>query len=201
MIIQNNQPTRRTRVEERDIQLLKMIRKQPEEGMSLLIDEYGGAIKAICSNVLRNYDAGIVQDAMQETVIRLWQKLSQRFQVKKNLRAYIYQTARNCALDYLRKYQRHSETDFEGVEDMMQDVSTDVEREFSRKHNERIVHEVIKEMEEPDRTIFILRFFYYETVKVIAETVHLKEDNVESRIRRGKKKLKAELLRRGVLNE
>ena len=118
-----------------------------------------------------------------------------------NIRAYIYQTARNCALDYLRKYQRHSETDFEGVEDMMQDVSTDVEREFSRKHNERIVHEVIKEMEEPDRTIFILRFFYYETVKVIAETVHLKEDNVESRIRRGKKKLKAELLRRGVLNE
>ena len=130
-------------MEERDKQLLKMIRKQPEEGMSLLIDEYGGAIKAICSNVLRNYDAGIVQDAMQETVIRLWQKLSQRFQVKKNLRAYIYQTARNCALDYLRKYQRHSETDFEGVEDMMQDVSTDVEREFSRKHNERIVHEVI----------------------------------------------------------
>ena len=101
----------------------------------------------------------------------------------------------------MRKYQRHSETDFEGVEDMMQDVSTDVEREFSRKHNERIVHEVIKEMEEPDRTIFILRFFYYETVKVIVETVHLKEDNVESRIRRGKKKLKAELLRRGVLNE
>ena len=85
-------------MEERDKQLLKMIRKQPEEGMSLLIDEYGGAIKAICSNVLRNYDAGIVQDAMQETVIRLWQKLSQRFQVKKNLRAYIYQTARNCAL-------------------------------------------------------------------------------------------------------
>lgn len=65
MIIQNNQPTRRTRVEERDKQLLKMIRKQPEEGMSLLIDEYGGAIKTICSNVLRNYDADIVQDAMQ----------------------------------------------------------------------------------------------------------------------------------------
>ena len=82
MIIQNNQPTRRTRVEERDKQLLKMIRKQSEEGMSLLIDEYGGAIKAICSNVLRNYDAGIVQDAMQETVIRLWQKLSQRFSLE-----------------------------------------------------------------------------------------------------------------------
>ena len=40
-------------MEERDKQLLKMIRKQSEEGMSLLIDEYGGAIKAICSNVLR----------------------------------------------------------------------------------------------------------------------------------------------------
>lgn len=145
MIIQNNQQTRRKEVEERDKQLLKMIRKHPEEGMGLLIDEYGGAIKTICSNVLHNYDADIVQDAMQETVIRLWQKLSQRFQVKKNLKAYIYQTARNCALDYLRKYQKHSESDFEGVEDMMQDVSADVEREFSKKHNEWIVHEVIKE--------------------------------------------------------
>ncbi len=77
----------------------------------------------------------------------------------------------------------------------MQDVSTDVEREFSRKHNERIVHEVIKEMEEPDRTIFILRFFYYETVKVIAETVHLKEDNVESRIRRGKEEIKSRVIK------
>lgn len=65
-------------MEEREKQLLKMIRKQPEEGMSLLVDEYGGVIKTICSNVLRNYDADIVQDAMQETVIRLWQKLSQR---------------------------------------------------------------------------------------------------------------------------
>lgn len=41
-----------------------MIRKQPEEGMSLLIDEYGGMIKTSCSNVLRNYDEDIVQDAM-----------------------------------------------------------------------------------------------------------------------------------------
>lgn len=64
MIIQNNQQTRRKEVEERDKQLLKMIRKHPEEGMGLLIDEYGGAIKTICSNVLHNYDADIVQDAM-----------------------------------------------------------------------------------------------------------------------------------------
>lgn len=46
-------------MEERDKQLLKMIRKHPEEGMGLLIDEYGGAIKTICSNVLHNYDADI----------------------------------------------------------------------------------------------------------------------------------------------
>jgi len=69
-------------VEERDKQLLKMIRKQPEEGMSLLIDEYGGAIKAICSNVLRNYDAGIVQDAMQETVAEIVAEVSGKEEFK-----------------------------------------------------------------------------------------------------------------------
>lgn len=93
-------------MEERDKQLLKMIQKQPEEGMSLLIDEYGGAIKAICSNVLRNYDAGIVQDAMQETVIRLWQKLSQRFQVKKNLRAYYLSDGKKLCVGLFEKISK-----------------------------------------------------------------------------------------------
>ena len=57
-------------MEDKDKQLLKMIRKHPEEGMGLLIDEYGGAIKTICSNVLRNYDADIVQDSQREEEIK-----------------------------------------------------------------------------------------------------------------------------------
>ena len=63
------------------------------------------------------------------------------------------------------------------------------------------VHNVIDKMKEPDRTIFLLRFFYNYTVKEIAGRLHLKEDNVESRIRRNKKKLREKLKERDVFYE
>ena len=61
------------------------------------------------------------------------------------------------------------------------------------------MHEVIEDMKEPDHTIFLLRYFYFFTVREIAVQVNLKEDNVESRLRREAKKLRKKLLERGVL--
>ena len=46
-----------------------------------------------------------------------------------------------------------------------------------------------------------MRYFYNFTIREIAEQMQLKEDRVESRLRRDKKKLQKILLGRGVLYE
>ena len=191
-------------MESKEKELQKLLKKQPEEGICRMIDEYGAAVKTICSHILRAYDESLVEDAMQESFIHLWKNISDGKKVKSNLKGYLYQIARNCALDNLRRYKRRNCLSLEeagegGIEGLVEEVTGNVEEAFMKKHNEQLVHEVIGNMEEPNRTIFILRYFYYFTVREIAVQMNLKEDNVESRIRRETKKLRKELLERGVL--
>ena len=86
-----------------------------------------------------------------------------------------------------------------GVESLLYSFSNEVEQEFEKKHNEKLLHKVINEMEEPDRSIFILRYFYFYKIREIAQLYQLKEDNVESRIRRGLKRLGNILTKQGIL--
>lgn len=187
-------------------ELLILLKTHPDAGICRIIDEYGAAVKTICSHILRACGQDIVDDAIQESFIRLWKNLSEGKKVRTNLKAYLYQTARNCAIDSLRSYQRQhclsiNDMQEEGIESLIAETVPDVEEEFAKKHNNQLVHEAVKEMDEPDRTIFILHFFYNYTIKEIAGQMALKEDNIESRIRRNKKKLQEKLIERGVLYE
>ena len=71
----------------------------------------------------------------------------------------------------------------------------------AKKQTEKLIHKVISEMPEPDRTIFLLRFFYFYKIREIAEQLGMAEDAVESKIRRGKEKLKKTLIERGFFYE
>lgn len=191
-------------MENKEKELLWLLKKQPEEGICKIIDEYAAAVKTICSHILRDCDQSLVEDAIQESFIRIWKHCSSGGKIKKSLKAYVYQIARNCALDNLRKYKREQCVSLEvakeeGIEALVEAITGTVEEEFIRRQNERIVHEVIDAMQEPNRTIFILRYFYFYKVKEIASYLKLKEDNVESRLRRGKKQLQDRLLSKGIL--
>ena len=191
-------------MEKTEKELLKLLQRHPEEGICQMIDTYGAAVKTICKNILRGCDESLVEDAMQESFVHLWRTVSAGKKIRRNVKGYLYQIARNCALDILRQQQRQNclsleEAREDGIERFVEDVTGSVEEEFARKHNEQLVHEVIEDLKEPDHTIFLLRYFYFFTVREIAVQVNLKEDNVESRLRREAKKLRKKLLERGVL--
>lgn len=185
-------------MEKTEKELLKLLQRHPEEGICQMIDTYGAAVKTICKNILRGCDESLVEDAMQESFVHLWRTVSAGKKIRRNVKGYLYQIARNCALDILRQQQRQNclsleEAREDGIERFVEDVTGSVEEEFARKHNEQLVHEVIEDMKEPDHTIFLLRYFYFFTVREIAVQVNLKEDNVESRLRREAKKLRKKL--------
>lgn len=191
-------------MEKKEKELLILLQRDPEGGICRIIEEYGAAVKTICSHILRTCDQGLIEDAVQESFFHLWKNIIEGKKIKKSIKAYLYQIARNCALDSLRYYQKQQclsidNMEYEGIEELMLKTNTNVEEIFARNYNYQLVHEVIEEMQEPDRTIFILRYFYNYSVKEISKQVELKEDNVESRIRRNKKKLQARLLKGGIL--
>ncbi len=184
-------------------ELLHLCRRDPEKGVSRMIDEYHGAVQSVCSHILQGYGSCNVEDAVQESFIRMWKFFREGPKIKKSVRAYVYQIARNCALDQIRKQKSCADMSldampYEGVEELAGQASANLEDEFARKHNFQLIHEAIRVMEEPDRSLFLLKYFYGYTVRQAAEKVGLAEDNAESRIRRERVKLQGVLREHGM---
>lgn len=186
--------------------LIKQLKRFPDEGMARIIDVYMPAVKSICKHLLWGLGNDIVDDVVQETFIKLWLYVKSGKKIRGSLKAFIYQMARNQAIDKLRESKskfgnKMISEDLSIIENVIADFGANLEDEFARRHNFNLVHEVIGNMEEPDRRIFILRFFYNYKIKEIAWEVGLPEDNVGSRIRRNRKLLKKELVKGGVFYE
>ncbi|MBQ3035999.1 MAG: sigma-70 family RNA polymerase sigma factor [Lachnospiraceae bacterium] len=186
--------------------LIKKLKRFPNKGMPQIIDAYMPAVKSICKHLLWGLSEDIVDDAVQETFIKLWTFVKSDKVITGSLKGLLYQIARNTCFDLMRENKgiladKMISEDVYTVENILVDSGANIEEEFARRYNFNLVHEVIEAMEEPDRRIFILRYFYNYKTREIALDVGLPEDNVESRIRRNRKKLKEELMKGGVFYE
>lgn len=183
-------------------ELLNLFKTSENDAMKKIIDLYASPVNSICRHILRGFGDELVEDVMQETFLKLWRYISQGKKIKKGLKPFIYQIARNCAIDSLRKNTKDMTLyDFEMIEYLFKTPKSDTHIKFQKEENYNIIHKVIKNMDEPNKSIFILKYFYNYTIKEIAYKLNLKEDNVESRERRERKKLKQEFIKRGVFYE
>lgn len=80
----------------------------------------------------------------------------------------------------------------------MQEDVYDLEGMLERKEQRKILEEVLEDSQEPLRSIFILRYFYFFKVKEIARMLELSSKQVENHLYRGKDVLKKALLERGM---
>ena len=180
--------------------VIGLLKKSPEEGISMAIDIYGPAVKTICTNILSNLEKEDIEEAISDTFFKLWKNID-NFQLNKNksLKSYIYAIARNVCFDKLRSLNLNSSL-FD-IDENNLGISVNMEDEYAKIHNEKIIKETLDKFEEPDRSIFILRFFYFEKVKNIALKLNLDEKRVENILYRSKSKLKEKLIKGGIIYE
>ena len=178
----------------------ELLKKSPEEGISMAMGIYGPAVKTICTNILDNLEKEDIEEAISDTFFKLWKNID-NFKVNKNksLNSYIYAIARNTCFDKLRSLNLNSSL-FD-IDENNLGISVNMEDEYAKIHNEKIIKETLDKFNEPDRSIFILRFFYFEKVKSIALKLNLDEKKVENILYRSKSKLKEELIKGGIIYE
>ena len=70
-----------------------------------------------------------------------------------------------------------------------------------QEEDNKLVLAALNTLPEPDREIFIRRYFYMEKIIDIAEVLHLNVQTVGTKLFRGKKKLERALKERGVAYE
>lgn len=178
-------------------QLIKLLQNDPERGIEKALDFYGSAWKVICRNILRDFPEEDVEEAISDTLVAVW-RAAGRFDWTRgtSFKSYCYGIARKTALAK-RKKALGEVNAIPLEEDLLFDTS-EVENEFDRKEEERILHETVSELGEPERSVFILRYFYFFRIKEIAGRLQIPEKKVENCLYRGKRRLKDMLMQKGV---
>ena len=184
----------------KDRKIIKLLKKSPEDGIKMVIDVYGSAVNTICKNILINLNSEDIEEAISDTFFKLWKNVD-NFNVEKNksLKSYIYAIARNTCFDKLKSF--NCNTSLFDVDENDLGIDVNMEDEYSKLHNKKIIKTTLDNFKEPDRSIFILRYFYFENVKVIASKLNLSEKKVENILYRSKTKLKEELIKGGIIYE
>ena len=180
--------------------ILHMLRSSPEEGIGMAMDEYGGAVKTICKNILFDCSREDIEETIADSFVGLWKSID-KYQQKGNysLKSYLYGITRHTALDKRRALKK--EACILPVDEVFIAAETDPETDYVKKLDASIVHHSVDGMEEPVRSVFILRYFYYEKVNEIAKRLGLTPKAVENHLYRGKRRLECELLERGIQYE
>ena len=183
-----------------DRDLLTLIKSNPEKGIHKLMQIYGGSIGTICRNFLYDCSENDIEEAISDTFILFWKK-SSNFELneKYSLKSYLYAIARNTARDKRRLLKK---ADIFSIEELSLDLPSDIsiENELIRKEHEAILHTCLEKMKEPDKTVFLYRYFYGYKISDIAKLLDLPQKKVENILFRGKEKLCRDLYERGIFH-
>ena len=179
--------------------ILRLLQSDPEEGMKQLIELYGGAVMTICRNILFDCAAEDIEEAAADSLVGLWRSAENyREDQGYSLKSYLYGVARHTALDRRRKLKKQASV--LPIDELLLEAADNVEFDYLQKIDSNIVHDSLSVMDEPDRSIFILRYFYFEKVKDIAARLKLAPKLVENRLYYGKNKLRQAFEERGYEN-
>ncbi len=166
-----------------DKTLLRLLRRDGDAGLAAALELYGGAVKRVVDRVL--YDCPEdAEEIAADVFFRLW--LHRRKLKNTPLRPWLLVTARNAAIDRLRKLLRSRTVPL-----------TDELAEVLAAPDERQGAEILDALLPADREIFLRKYFYLETSAEIAAATGRTENDVNVRLSRGRKKLKESVLKEG----
>jgi RNA polymerase sigma-70 factor (ECF subfamily) len=198
-----------------------------EAYLAEMIRLYGGLVRHICRNALGNNEAD-VDECVSDVFVALWQKVSGGADLpgaarnadgadsagaahgadgeagQSAIKSYICGIARHKAIDRYRKLTARPATvsisdAYDGGAALGETLSEpDVAELFARGHDEAVIAKAVDGLPPTDREIFILRYYYMERVKSIADKLGMTEKAVENRLYRGKLSLRQTLSDCGI---
>ena len=178
-------------------ELIQLLKNNPQEGLARAIDLYGPSVKWIVQKIIGNQQQD-VEECVSDIFVKLWQGIN-GFQADSGvlLKSYVYGIARHTAIDFRRKLNRREDIIPIGENDL--GIHIDMTEELAKLENNRILQEAVDDLPEPDRRIFIRRYFLQERINAIAESLSISPKTVENKLYRGKKTLKDTLIERGII--
>lgn len=145
------------------------------------------------------------EDVTQETYLRLWRAASE-IKLESSLKLYILRTARNLALDLIRKNSKRDEIDtviLDAEGEFEIDIADDSpdsrpDESYLRKIEKEVVRQSIEELPSAAREIIVLRDIEGLSYTEIAEMLGLAEGTLKSKLFRARERLRKIILSKNI---
>lgn len=175
--------------------LLKKLQKKDEWALEQIIEVYNAYVITIVGSLLSSKGTKEdMEEVVADTFIALWET-AERIDYDKysSIKAYIAVIARNKAKDRLRAL--HGQ-ELQLLDDIMI-VDNSLEKLILQKEQQRIIQETLEKLKPLDWKIFILYYYQYRKVGEIASELHMNQQTVKTRLRRGRETLRQILVKEG----
>lgn len=175
-------------------ELIRRAKKGDSDAFRLLVETYQTAVYRLA---LRMCGESGAEDAAQEAFVAAWRGLP-RFRGECRFSTWLYRLTTNAAIDYLRREQKQR-TDGD-VDDLpLADDSPSPQEQAERSETQQRVRKALAALSDEHRQILLLRYMQELDYGEIAQTLHISEGTVKSRINRAKARLRELLAQEGNL--
>jgi RNA polymerase sigma-70 factor, ECF subfamily len=174
-----------------DADLIERLRRRDPEALADLYDRYGRAVYSLILRVVR--DTAIAEDLVQETFLRVWNRVHGLDGERGSLGAWLMTVARNRAIDYLRSTAGRERNALELDETDHPALYRDIEPDILNADKTRRVRAAMEKLSPNLRTVMELAYFEGLSQTEMAERIGQPLGTVKTWVRTALKSLRAEL--------
>ena len=183
--------------------LLLLAKKGDGRAFEQIVLSTESAVYNLALSLLKNKEDA--EDVTQETYLRLWRSIAE-LKIESSLKLYILKTARNLALDVIRKNSKREDADtvvqyadeeFE-IESEDTDPAARPDLAYLQKMESQAVRESINELPTSARELIILRDLEGLPYSEIATVLGIPEGTLKSKLFRARERLRKTILSKNI---
>ena len=182
-----------------DEKIIELFFERSEQGIRELDMKYGKICHNLSYNIVNSRQDA--EECVNDTWLHAWNAMPpQRPSI---LSAFFGKLARNLSLDRWRR-NRAAKRGGSQVELALHELGdclpapSGPEQALDEKETGRVISQFLRSQPELDRALFIRRYWHLESIAALAQSFHLRESQVKSRLFRTRQRLKAALEQEGI---
>lgn len=167
---------------------VERLQMEKEDALEYIVNEYSPLVKGITIKILNPLqNDGLVDECINDIFLSVWNNAKKFKGDTSNFKYWIASIARFKAIDYYRKTKKSTVVLSEHIELIQGDL---VEDNVILSENKKEILAYIRTLDPLDQKIIIMRLFLDMKSDAISEKLGISKSAIDSRLFRGKKKLK-----------
>lgn len=177
---------------EEDPRLAERLKRREPEALAELYDRYGRLAYSVIISIVR--DSGVAEDLVQETFLRVWNRVGGFDAERGSLGPWLLTVARNRAIDHVRSSgARLSRNAFELEEREHPSLFVDSEREVAIAQQARLIRIALEKLSDNQKRVIELAYYEGLSQTEMAEKLGQPLGTVKTWVRSALKKLREDL--------